>query len=502
MKTGTNPETFPAQVAKDAVITVTYVPRTDLTYTVNYVDEDGNAVETPDTFNGQTFGETVAASARSVNGYVLALGQESTKRIEIGTGENTITFVYTRDTMTDPTQPVSPENPAGDGIPDKYQITVNFAAVNGTVSFSSAVITKRDANGDPSEDGTARLAQQHIPTAEAREGYRNGTWDKTPEVGRVVTDGETLTITYTAAPTDPIIPPPDPGTGGGGTPIPDTPTPLDPGTDIPDEEVPLANAVGLNDTDHFAYVIGYEDDTVRPLNNITRAEAVTIFFRLMTDEYRAANWSTENTFSDVNAGNWFNNAVSTVQKVGALEHFAQDEKFLPNQAITRAEFASIAAGFVDSAITGETVGDFSDTEGHWAAEAIRKAVEAGWIRGVGGNRFAPDQTITRAEVMAMINRMLDRVPDADHMLPDMKKWTDNPEDAWYYADVQEATNEHDYERDEMSVETWTLIKEHRDWVALETEWAANGGTSAPVDPAQPVEGETGSETETADAEQK
>ena len=102
----------------------------------------------------------------------------------------------------------------------------------------------------------------------------------------------------------------------------------------------------------------------------------------------------------------------------------------------------------------------------------------------------------------MINRMLDRVPDADHMLPDMKKWTDNPEDAWYYADVQEATNEHDYERDEMSVETWTALKPARDWKALEAEWAANGGTSAPVDPAQPVEGETGSETETADAEQK
>lgn len=226
--------------------------------------------------------------------------------------------------------------------------------------------------------------------------------------------------------------------------------------------MPLANTVGLNNADHFAYIIGYDDDTVRPLGNITRAEAVTIFFRLMTEEYRAANWSTENSFSDVNVGNWFNNAISTVQKAGALEHFAQDSAFLPNQAITRAEFASIAAGFVSDEITGENVGDFSDTEGHWAAEAIRKAVEAGWITGKSGNTFAPDETITRAEVMAIVNRMLDRTPDKDHMLPEMKKWTDNPESEWYYEDVQEATNEHDYERDEMSVEIWTLIKEHRD----------------------------------------
>ena len=295
----------------------------------------------------------------------------------------------------------------------------------------------------------------------------------TPDPGPEPDPDPEPTPTPTPDPTPTPVPTPDP------TPIPDDPTPLDPGTTIDDQEVPLAGTVGLNNTDHFAYIIGYDEDHVRPTANITRAEAVTIFFRLMTEDYRAANWSTENTFSDVNAGSWFNNAISTVQKAGALEHFAQDEKFLPNQAITRAEFASIAAGFVSDGITGENVGDFSDTEGHWAAEAIRKAVEAGWITGVGGNRFAPDETITRAEVMAIINRMLDRTPDKDHMLPEMKKWVDNTEDKWYYADVQEATNEHDYERDESSVETWTALKKGTDWAALELGWAANGGASAP-----------------------
>ena len=118
----------------------------------------------------------------------------------------------------------------------------------------------------------------------------------------------------------------------------------------------------------------------------------------------------------------------------------------------------------------------SDTAGHWAAEDIRKAVEAGWIIG-DGNKFRPDEPISRADVMTMVNRMLDRVPDAEHMLPTMKTWSDNPRDAWYYEDVQEATNEHAYERDEMGiVETWTELLEVRDWKALEEEWAERSET--------------------------
>ena len=264
--------------------------------------------------------------------------------------------------------------------------------------------------------------------------------------------------------------------------VPSTPTPTpaptpDTGTTITDEETPLAGSVGLNDTDHFAYVIGYEDDTVRPLNNITRAEAATIFFRLMTDEYRQANWSTTNSFSDVNTGDWYNNAVSTCANAGVLKGY-EDGTFRPNAAITRAEFASMAAGFMDESITDDGTGDFSDTANHWAAVAIRRAAKAGWVTG-NGNKFNPDAKITRAEVMTIVNRMLDRTPDKDHMLPEMKKWTDNPESEWYYEAVQEATNEHEYERDELNVETWTELLTERDWKALETEWANNGGTSTP-----------------------
>ena len=410
-----------------------------------------------------------------------------------------ITVIYTSD------------NIGSDGTPDKYQATVTFTVVNGTWTGGgttrSTVVTLRNAAGEMSADGTYTLRTGDIPTGTANAGYANGVWGSNANPNGTVIDrrGASFTLTYTpAGTTGPVFPPPDPGPGtdGGTTTIPENPTPLGPDPDgattILDEEVPLANAVGLNITEHFAYIIGYEDDTVRPLKNITRAEAVTIFFRLMEDDYRAANWSMENPFSDVNAGNWHNNAVSTCLKAGALKHFAQDAAFLPNQAITRAEFASIAAGFVSDEITGESIGDFSDTEGHWAAADIRKAVEAGWIKGVGGNRFAPDETITRAEVMTIVNRMLDRVPDAEHMLPDMKKWLDNPEDAWYYEAVQEATNEHDYDVDEFGAESWTEILEARDWKSLENEWANNGGMSASAEPVKPEEGAEG-EGEAEDA---
>ena len=267
------------------------------------------------------------------------------------------------------------------------------------------------------------------------------------------------------------------GSNGGTTVIPDTQTPLDPGITIDDQEVPLAGAVGLNDADHFAYVIGYEEDgTVRPLNNISRAEVATIFFRLMTEEFRQSNWSTVNSFIDVEEGDWYNNAVSTCAKAGILTGY-EDGSFKPNASITRAEFAAVAARFLDDSYVDDGKGDFSDTADHWAASYIRLAAKAGWING-SGNRFDPEEYITRAQVMTIVNRMLDRTPDKGHMLPEMKKWADNPEDAWYYEAVQEAANEHDYNRDEVNVETWTVLKEGTDWAALELGWAANNGAPA------------------------
>lgn len=268
---------------------------------------------------------------------------------------------------------------------------------------------------------------------------------------------------------------PDPGPGGTTT-IPDPPTPLtpgpaasDPGTTITDVEVPLT-APGLNAVDHFDYIKGYENGTmVRPGANITRAEVATIFFRLMTKEFRSENWSTENSFSDVSDSIWYNNAISTCAKAGILSGYP-DGTFRPNQSITREEFAAIAARFASDEVPSG--GMFSDIAGRWSEHDIERAAAMGWIKGNNG-KFRPTEPITRAEVITTVNRMLDRVPDADHMLPDMQTFVDNTPDMWWYADVQEAANSHDYERGEDGVsEIWTELLPPQDWAALEKEWAS------------------------------
>ena len=304
----------------------------------------------------------------------------------------------------------------------------------------------------------------------------------------IVTNGinGTITLRYdrtvvTPGPGPGPVTPVTPVTPNPGTPtIPDTPTPIGPspttpGTDIADPDVPLG-LVGLNTVDHIAYIIGYEDGLVRPEGKITRAEVATIFFRLMTDEFRTSNWATQNAFPDVAAANWFNNAVSTNGKAGIVKGY-MDGEFKPNRNITRAEFAAIAARFLSEEDAGPG-GRFSDISGHWAEEEINRAVAAGWIRGYEDGTFRPDQDITRAEAVTLINRMLDRMPDKDHLLENMITWPDNTEDKWYYEDMQEATNSHDYDRDEAGImEVWTEKLEERKWKELEYEWST--AASAP-----------------------
>ena len=265
--------------------------------------------------------------------------------------------------------------------------------------------------------------------------------------------------------------------------------PNNPGTTIRDDNVPLA-APGLNSVDHFDYIKGYPDGTVRPAANITRGEVATIFFRLMTNEFRTENWSTENSFSDVKSSDWYNNAISTCVKAGILKGYT-DGTFRPNQAITRAEFAAIAASFASEAVP--TGGMFKDIEGHWAQESIERAAAMGWIKGSNG-LFRPNDRITRAEVVTTINRMLDRIPDADHLLPDMKTFPDNTRDMWWYADMQEATNSHDYEfnGDQGTFEVWTEMLPEQDWLALEKEWSTAADTNV-VDVAANLTGETWTE---------
>ena len=245
--------------------------------------------------------------------------------------------------------------------------------------------------------------------------------------------------------------------------------------EIIDEEVPLAETPWLNTVDHYAYIVGYaEDGTVRPNANITRAEVATIFFRLLTDEARNSLWSTTNTFSDVASTAWYNTAVSTMANAGIIQGY-EDGTFRPNANITRAEFAAIAARFMTSGYDVES-DLFTDIAGHWARESINDAATAGWINGYSDDTFRPDNAITRAEAVTLVNNVLQRKPDADHMLDSMITWPDNPESAWYYEAIQEATNSHDYdmpsEDDDVDYETWTALQENRDWAALEAQWSA------------------------------
>ena len=251
--------------------------------------------------------------------------------------------------------------------------------------------------------------------------------------------------------------------------------PIDPGDDDDDggdgEFVPK----WLNIDDHYAYIIGYEDGTVRPQGNITRAEVATIFFRLLTDEVREEYWSTVSGYTDVKAGDWYNNAISTLSDLGIITGY-EDGTFRPNASISRAEFVTIATRFFD--YTAEYEGTFSDVSySSWYADFVQAAVDMGLVNGYENGTFRPNASITRAEAVAIVNRVLLRRPDAEHLLSwaVMNTFSDNADTAaWYYADIQEATNSHDYDWITYSgerIEDWTEKLEERDWAALEREWS-------------------------------
>ena len=237
----------------------------------------------------------------------------------------------------------------------------------------------------------------------------------------------------------------------------------------------------LNTQDHDAYLLGYEDGTVRPEGSITRAEVATIFFRLLTDESRDKFWSQTNDYTDVPEDAWYNNAVSTLSNAGILDGY-EDGTFRPDGNITRAEFATITARFLEASYDGGN--RFPDIDGHWAAEYINEAANAGIVDGYEDGTFRPQQNITRAEAVTMVNRTVDRHPDADHLLDNMVTWPDNPESAWYYAQIQEATNAHAYtmhtDQEDAPYEIWTELLPNRDWSALEQAWsdAHAGGENA------------------------
>ncbi len=222
----------------------------------------------------------------------------------------------------------------------------------------------------------------------------------------------------------------------------------------------------LEGEDHYAYIMGYPEGDIRPMGNITRAETVTMIFRLLKDSVRTANITDENIFSDVNEDDWFNTAVSTLARLGIVEGRTETE-FVPNAYITRAEFATLFARLAQYEYVAED--KYGDIDRHWAEDYINEVSAYGWIAGYEDDTFRPDKAINRAEAMTLVNRVLKRVPGSkEDLLPGMTIWTDNTDtNAWYYLAVQEATNSHNYTMKDKSYEMWTELTENRDWTTFE-----------------------------------
>ena len=240
----------------------------------------------------------------------------------------------------------------------------------------------------------------------------------------------------------------------------------------------LIPGLWLNTNDHYSYLIGYSDGTVRPNGKITRAEVATIFFRLLDDDTRAKYWSSKNDFSDVSADKWYNNAVSTLSRMGVIGGYA-DGTFRPDAPISRAEFAKIAVSFTQN--NGSAVYNyFTDVKTtDWFAPYVTAAKDAGLIEGYSDGSFKPESKITRAEACAIVNRTLGRKPSKAHMkISDRIDWPDVQTTDWFYEAIMEATNSHTYQMGKR-VETWNDKLPQRDWAALETGWAnaytGNGG---------------------------
>lgn len=303
-------------------------------------------------------------------------------------------------------------------------------------------------------------------------------------LGRDVKPGQKLTLTYTAKLTNPS------NSSGTHTVRPNVKAWLTPaGTDseIAFPRPELSYRVGgssggggssvLNTDDHYSYIIGYKDGYLRPYGTITRGEVATIFFRLLTDEARDKYWSQTNSYSDCNSDLWCNNAISTLSNMGIIDGYS-DGTFRPYGKITRAQFAKIAVGFFETT-TQEYQGYYSDIpENAWFTNYVEAASRVGLIQGFADGTFRPNVNITRAQACVIVNRALNRKPATERLLPTAKmiNWPDCTPSDWYYADMQEATNSHDYRwlasgGDAKAMEKWTAKLPQRDWAAFEHAWS-------------------------------
>lgn len=352
----------------------------------------------------------------------------------------------------------------------RIEVTDASGSYDATQNGTASSVTFTDGKATVQLKGGETLLIKDLPDGalytiqETTTGY---TVAKTGDTG-TLTGGQTAEARFTntksgSGENPKPNPEPDPGSGDGGN---------DGGTPA------------LNRRDHYAYIIGYPDGDVHPQGNITRAEVATIFFRLLRDPVRTQYWSQTNSYSDVPASKWYNNAISTLSNMGIICGYP-DGSFCPDAPITRAELTKIAAGFFsDARIAATYDGRFSDVQGaEWYISYLMTALEEGLIEGYPDGFFRPNRPITRAETCTIVNRTLGRKPEKDHLLPEsgMINWPDNLDrNVWYYAQMQEATNSHDYRWTSIgseACEQWTAKLAERNWAALERAWS--NANSAP-----------------------
>ena len=404
--------------------------------------------------------------------YMYVSGKYTTKSesqkdqpIESGsklTEDTTIDLYYYLDNWKDADNTTDKDSATGgDGIPDCYQVLVKYQSGDlskgkiADTARTQEVLTIKDKEKNVYLSEGQVVASGSTAEATGNRCYFSNWTDTTgKQVGTYATLGE-LPLDAVGGKTYIFTANFDRSSGGGG------------GSSRPTVTIPDDVPTGLNGTDHYAYIIGYGNNDVRPQNNITRAEVATIFFRLLTDETREANMTKSNGYNDVKDGDWFCCAVSTLSKMGIIKGY-EDGSFKPNDPISRAEFAAIAARFDPDG--DKTPATFADVTSHWAKDEISIAANHGWIKGYEDGSFKPNQKITRAETMTLVNRVLNRLPEAkDDLHKDMKTWVDNmDETAWYYLAVQEATNSHYFKnKTGTKFEQWTDLRDTRDWSELE-----------------------------------
>lgn len=422
----------------DVVLYALWEEEADLIpYVVRYLEQESN-IELDRKEGSGNAGDIIKEYAVDIDGYTAQEPIELELELKVD-GDNTITFWYVKDTV-----PEEPEN----------FITIKHYTKTGT---AQEVLAKTETKPNPVTTGSALIyGADYKDDSIISEGFEYQ--NSTPESIEVFADATSQTaIEYLfelryykegSSGGDPGGDDPGGGSPGGGS---------GGGTIIPDNEIPLAE---LEKIDHFAYIIGYPEGDIRPLNKITREEVAMIFYRLLTDESRDALLSDTNSFTDVEDDRWSNRAISTLYNADIISGYP-DGTFKPSEPITRAEFATIAAKFDELELGGTS--KFTDISGHWAEDYIISSELKGWINGYPDFTFRPEQDITRAESMTLINNVLERKVPEENIHPDAMFWPDNPKEEWYYEAIMEATNSHDYIIEEDGDELWTGMKPNKVW---------------------------------------